>query len=401
MLIPRIFFTVCWFCWLALGILLPESARANHGDACPQAYAVGNGAKPDIGVTTGTIFPAGSFAHIPRIALWGDSHTSAGAFVDTLMEAWGQSPTTGARVRPSLIPAAMGVAGVRLPLRQQCVSAGWKFHHAYRSNAAQGGGFTQSLMQLSSDTPNDIIWLDFGTVAQGNALKWINVHFSKADAQRMLMLAISINNGAEAMVSLSDRALPYFQVRGDVPIETLRLRLVVGQVTLHSLEPTYLRPPSVVLDVFSAPGATANAWNRNQLSSNSPIPYDMVIFQYGTNEAANQALDLQSYAHNLRQSLKHLRAVHADSRCVLIGAPDRGSGNYSAQHQRVNAIQERLSHDFQCEFWNWQAAMPEGMRSWANANLAQSDLIHLTAKGYALSARTFAKAIAPPWNKKP
>jgi lysophospholipase L1-like esterase len=126
----------------------------------------------------------------------------------------------------------------------------------------------------------------------------------------------------------------------------------------------------------------------------------MVILQYGTNEAANQALDITTYTNHLRQSLKHLRAAHAHARCVLIGAPDRGNGNYSALHQRVNAVQERVSQEFQCEFWNWQAAMPEGMRSWANSNLAQPDLIHLTPKGYAVSARTFARAIAPPWNKK-
>lgn len=396
MSLTRIFLTVCLIlCWL-----LPAWARANVGNGCDQAQIVGNGAKPDIGVTAGTVLPVESFTRIPRIALWGDSHTSAGAFVDTLMEAWGQSPAAGARIRPAFIPAAMGVAGVRLPLRRQCVMGGWKFHHAYRSHAGLGGGFTQSLMQLASDTPNDIVWLDFGSAAQGNAAKRVNVHFSKADPQSRLMLAVSINNGAEAMVSLSDRTLPYFQVRGDVPIETLRLRLVIGQITLHSFEPAYQQAPSVVLDVFSAPGATAHAWNRSAFPNSSPIPYDMVILQYGTNEAANQALDITTYTNHLRQSLKHLRAAHAHARCVLIGAPDRGNGNYSALHQRVNAVQERVSQEFQCEFWNWQAAMPEGMRSWANSNLAQPDLIHLTPKGYAVSARTFARAIAPPWNKK-
>lgn len=374
----RIFFAI----FLLGGLLLPTWVRADQGNGCALASAMGHGAKPDIGLTAGTVFPSESFTRIPRIALWGDSHTSAGVFVDTLMDAWGQSPATGARIRSSFIPATMGLAGVRLPVRRYCLGSGWK----------------SRLMQLSSDTPNDILWLDFGSAAQGNALKWINVHFNKTDAQGRLMLAVSINNGAEAMVGLSDRALPYFQVRGDQPIETLRLRLVVGQITLHSLEPAYMQSPNVVLDVFSAPGATASIWSRSSLQNQSPIPYDMVIFQYGTNEAANQSLDFQAYANHLRQSLKRLREVHAHSRCVLIGAPDRGNGNYSAQHQRVNAVQARLSQDFDCEFWNWQAAMPEGMRSWANASLAQPDLIHLTAKGYAQSARTFAKAIAPPWN---
>lgn len=342
--------------------------------------------------TSGTMHSA-----VPRIGLWGDSHTASGHFVDAMLSAWGFGST---RALPASLPPALGLAGVRLPVRSQCLSAGWKLQTAHRANPNQGG-FTPSLMHLSTSAPGEALWLDFGDWAAPHRLQSLTLRIAKADPQRALVLGLSVNHAPEALVSLTDPAHNTLQIRPPVgPLTSMRLRLVTGQLTLHAIDLSYQTPPKVLMDVFSTPGALASGWNQPGIRSMPVARYDLAIFQYGTNEAIGATFDPQAYTQSLRQSLRRFRAVTGNTRCVLIGPPDRASQPpvnppYALRHMVISRIQDTLSRESGCQFWNWQTAMGANIARWASANppLAQTDWTHLTGAGYAQSARLFAAAM--------
>lgn len=352
----------------------------------------------------------------PRIAIWGDSHTAAGPFVETLLDAWG---LPYAATRPSFIPPSFGQANVRLRHVQSCGSGPWRWRTAYRP-AAVGSRLAKGLVALASETPGSTLAFDFRAAGPGARLRWLDLVFSKDEPERALVLGLRVNGGPEQLAFLygGDTSLLRVQAEaaagGAVAIATLQLRLVAGQVVLEGLAPSYADAAAApTIDVFSVPGSTIAAWQNvdmRYLGSREadPADYDLVLFQYGTNDAAAQDFDPGEFARAMRVALSRLREVAPHARCVVVGPPDRGAGGRGAGlaesrrrsqlHAAVSGVQERVAGEFACSFWNWQRAMggPGAAGRWARAEprLMQPDLIHLTAEGYAQSARALAAAIA-------
>lgn len=398
---------VCGVLVGATGYAQPGAGTADAFDAflasCPQSQVDATAVVTPLPSSTQP--PPGTPSGVARIGLWGDSHTASGHFVDALLAAWGFGD---ARALPALIAPALSIPGLRLPLRDQCLSPGWKLQTAYRALANQGG-FTASLMHLSASTPGEALWLDFGEVAAPHRLQAVTLRFDKLDPRRVLVLGVSVNHATEVLVSLSDPARHTLQLRPPAgALTSVRLRLVSGQITLHALDLSYQNPPKVLVDVFSVPGAQASGWNQPGIRALPGARYDLVIFQYGTNDAIGTPFDTEGYLQSLRQSLARFRAVVGNTRCVLIGPPDRVSQppvmpTYGLRHLVISRIQESVGREFKCQFWNWQAAMGGNIQRWASANppLAQADWTHLTGSGYAQSARLFAAAFPWPGVTKP
>ncbi len=370
---------------------------------CPQSQVHASVSAAPLPASANPLPPV--YPGVARIGVWGDSHTASGHFVDALLTAWGFGT---AKALPASLPPAFGMVGVRMPVRDYCQSTGWKQQTAHRASPNQGG-FTASLMHLSASSPGEALWLDFGDAPGQRGLQALHLRFGKTDPRRALVLGLSVNHAAETLVSLTDPARNTLQIRPPAgPLTSVRLRLVTGQMTLHALDLTYQNPPEVLVDVFSTPGALASGWNQPGLSALPGVRYDLVIFQYGTNDAIGTEFDPAGYTQSLRQSLTRFRAVVGNARCILIGPPDRVSHPaaippYGLRHLVISRIQDTLSREFKCQFWNWQAAMGSNIQRWASANppLAQADLTHLTGTGYAQSARLFATAL--PWlaSRKP
>ena len=401
---------VLWLCIASSVVGAPLGHTQNEPPAdgfdaflasCPQSQVYASVASSPL---PATVVPAPN-PGTTRIGVWGDSHTASGHFVDALLSAWGFA---SARALPATMAPAFGIAGLRLPLRDHCQSAGWKQQTAHRASPNQGG-FSTSLMHLSASAPGEALWLDFGDWAAPHRLQALTLRFGKADSRRALVLGLSVNHAPETLVSLTDPAHSMLQVRPPTgPLTSVRLRLVTGQVTLHALELGYQNPPDVLVDVFSTPGALTSGWNQPGIHALPGARYDLVIFQYGTNDAMGTVFDPEAYTQSLRQSLTRFRAVLGHTRCILIGPPDRVSQPavnppYGLRHLVINRIQDSLSREFKCQFWNWQTAMGNNIQRWASANpaLAQADLTHLTGTGYAQSARLFAAAMPWPAPRKP
>jgi lysophospholipase L1-like esterase len=130
---------------------------------------------------------------------------------------------------------------------------------------------------------------------------------------------------------------------------------------------------------------------------------DLVILQYGTNEANDENLDLQDYKEQLREVVARFKKAAPDAACLLIGPTDRavnkGDGVYAIWERTapIAEVQRQLATEVGCVFWDWQKATggEESILSWRfhEPQLASKDLIHLNKKGYEISADNLLKAL--------
>lgn len=345
---------------------------------------------------------------VPRIGVWGDSHTASGHFVWGLLDAWGLSRE---RVQPGFIAPTFGLAGVRPPLRRGCSGGTWQLRVAHKVSAGPGHAFTRSLTALASETPDSWVALDFRAPQAGTRLKWLDIHFHRDSLERALVLGVRVGDGPERIVSLTSSPAQRLQVQSDKPIATVTVRLIAGQIAVDGFAPAYEATPVAVVDVFSVPGATAQGWRGAEGDSmrqgiDRGPPYDVVLFQYGTNEAMDDSFDGDAYARELRSALSRFRVLNARSRCIVVGPPDRGTPRNAGRgdpqrlahvHRAIAAIQQQVAVEKACGFWNWQAAMggPGAAFRWLQRTppLMQPDLIHLTTTGYETSGGLLGRAI--------
>jgi len=352
------------------------------------------------------------------MAVWGDSLTSAGHFLNGVLQGYGIEPKA---VVPAFVQAGMQVRGLALPLKAHCASNGWTTRYAYKEKQGTPG-FSQGLLSMHSDTSGAAVFLDFRAPMPGNRLQHLTILYEKRRPDASLLLAVSIDGAPEQMISLSQIDATALHLTPDGPMSTLRIRLVSGEVTLHGFEPIYRgAPAAAIVDVFSIPGATLRGWSnvsdgliragdRPGMPGRSP-DYDLILIQSGTNEGAGR-FDRSTYLADVRGSLARIRTFYPHSRCILIGPPDRGvvgatgppaSLRYVAIHREISLAQRQVASEHGCGFWDWQAAMggSGAARRWAGMTppQMQPDLTHLTAKGYVASGRMFAEAF-PLKNKK-
>jgi lysophospholipase L1-like esterase len=255
-------------------------------------------------------------------------------------------------------------------------------------------------------------------------------------APEPLELALSINNGPERRVHLDAATLPgaaqalFLGSGGGNTVSTLMIRIVAGEFALLGFALERETAAALTIDTLAFPGATVKGWaqiNPERLAAlMRGAPYDALMLEYGTNEAAGD-FDASRYAETLHQALIKLRGVFPGVPCLLLGPPDRGSGErplpasrvgrasrvdradrasradrsllmrHALIHKQVNAIQARVGARHGCRSWDWQHAMG-GVGSayrWARTSPPRMarDLIHLTSEGYRQSAALLASKI--------
>ena len=405
----------CLYCVLLL--VLPALAdagtatRADRNRRCDDVFqtaVTGKDRGPgDVQFTTATDGSAPwrsspQYSAAIRVGVWGDSHTASGSFVDAMLQAWG-FPADGARA--GFIQPAIGLPGVRLGIARTCLSKGWNLNFAYRSSARETG-FTSTLVKLKSEANDEMLVLDFPGADGAPAPQWLNIHLHQPDPDANLILGISINGGPEAAPLVLEGAVQALQLMPETEIRTVRLRLIAGVLDITGFEPVYRSTPKLLFDIFSTPGAQSKGWSQKKIKPVS-AHYDMVVFQYGANEAPSDSYQADNYAAALRKELRQFRAMYPKARCVVIGPPDRvglvQTGkkiDYPARHHSISRVQALVSPEFRCAHWDWQKAMggPKSVAAWAKRAepLAQPDWMHLTSQGYAESARLFAAAIQRP-----
>jgi hypothetical protein len=333
-----------------------------------------------------------------RVGIWGDSHTASMDFINSALKYWGLKPT---QVGFGLIQPALTVAGVKLPFSKSCLSSGWQYHYAHKSSSSDTA-YSQSLLQISSDKTDSLLWLDLRSDQLKNKVNALSFNYKSLNKDDALQLSVSINNSPDKLVSLNAN-YSFFTITSNSFIQTVRVRLVSGDLGINYIEPVYAKEPEILVDLFSTPGALSKGWsNKLSYTTFAPIRYDLVIFEYGTNEGVDPNFSAQTYRDSLISNLSSFRHFVSTPNCVLVGPPDRyGShqglvSNFNEVHRQINAVQNKVALNYHCTHWNWQEKMGGvgSIKKWrANTPpFAKEDLVHLTTFGYQYSGYLFAKS---------
>jgi lysophospholipase L1-like esterase len=349
-----------------------------------------------------------------RIALWGDSHAAARFFSDELIKSFVANPDN---VLPTFIPPLMGRSGVRLPVNKVCIAPAWKYEYAYRGTA--GVEFSRGLAKITSGVDDSYIWVDFAQAKNDARLKSLNILYTLSDVASPVTVSLSIDDGPEQELLLDKSNLGLIKINSDKSFSVLKLRLIKGPISIDGFIPEYTRAAGVYFDTFGIPGATGLSWKNispTHFRAHGMGAYDLIIFEYGTNEGNQRPFNIALYSENLKAQLANMRQIYPDSACVLIGPTDRGvlvkrSGKkskhksaspkelliFSKVHYEISQAQKNIGHDYGCSFWSWQDEMGGmgGAYRWIRHSppLMAKDLTHLTVDGYQQSARDFSKSL--------
>ncbi|MDB5961019.1 MAG: hypothetical protein JWP59_2313 [Massilia sp.] len=359
-----------------------------------------------------------------RIAIWGDSHLAANFFTEELSKQW-EIPADASM--HALIPANMGRAGVRLPLRQSCVSPQWKYELAYlggENASAPGPGLVN---MVSAEAGASLAW-DVRKPGQRGP-ETVRILYQQTAAP--LLIGLQVDGGPEREITLAASPGPaILELAAEQPISQLAVRLIDGRLRFHGLALMAAQASPYVMDVFGYPGSTVAGWKHADLAYLSSWfaqrDDQLVMLEFGTNEGNVKPFDAAGYRRILSESVQNLKTVFPRAACVLIAPGDRGvlvprSANlrtkkaarggpkqarpgkaaaidlylYAKIHAEIGRIEAQVGGAAGCGVWSMQTAMggPGSAYDWARQSppLMAKDLIHFTVAGYQRLARMFAR----------
>jgi lysophospholipase L1-like esterase len=352
----------------------------------------------------------------PRhIAVWGDSHISAGPFMPMLLQALrAQDVSTGTY----FLPPTMGRANIRLPtLRASCVGPGWDTELAYiaQNTLPSGPALINRTAEAGSES---YLWLDLRDADGRAVVRQLRIVY-RASADGALDLVVNDGPVIYAALKAGGNQSQTLALKGDAPISTIKLNVSQGRFTLYGFILDYVDPPALTFDIFGIPSSTVRGWANADPGSLQQalhgVNYDGVILQYGTNEGNTLNFDRAQYAALLTEALTRMRQVFPNASCILVGPPDRGvlqqhhrntsRGRHARAdllafgriHQQIAAIQSEVGERFGCVAWDWQSLMggPGGSYGWfyARPSLMNSDLTHLSPAGYQQTGQALARSL--------
>lgn len=214
-----------------------------------------------------------------------------------------------------------------------------------------------------------------------------------------------------------------------------------GEVDLLSVSLYRKRTGGVAYVSHGVSGETVNIidrWSRKivrwQFRHLDPA---LVIVAYGTNEGFNYRLKPDEYERDFRARLTFLKSVAPNASFVILGAPDsatlpRWCGRSAARRdkyecrklrsshaddyakliarrsddlcywheppalERVREIQRRVAKRLGAYYWDWSKVMGRcGIDAWSRKEpaLAYADRVHMTTRGYDVSAEVFFQSL--------
>jgi lysophospholipase L1-like esterase len=317
-----------------------------------------------------------------RIVQFGDSHTAADEWTNTLRAAFQLRFGDGGA---GFVSAGRATYR-RLDLRTTN-SAGWQL----QGNMSQSsdGRHGMAGASLSAQRPGEIVTLS-------PAAAQVEVQFLRqpggggltiyADGKPLQSISTDGPAGfafAEQMVGEANRV--EVETSDDAPVR------LFGFVSEKSRGVTY--------EQLGINGAQANifeGWDSNlwvpQLARRSP---GLIVLAYGTNDAGNRDYTLTSYKAMFAGVLAKLRQAAPTASILVLGPPDRmyRSRYTLAPFPRLEMIaqaQREAAIEMGCAFWDLRTRMggAGAMKRWVTAGAAQGDYVHFTAAGYRLIGAT-------------
>lgn len=186
-----------------------------------------------------------------------------------------------------------------------------------------------------------------------------------------------------------------------------------GPVRLFGL--TAEKPnPGVVYDSIGLNGASIRILSRmfnlahwtTELQHRNP---DLVVINYGTNEADFESFIDNDYEKELREAIRRVRAALPQASVLIMSPMDRGRRTGPGEIETMETIphivdiQRRVAGETGCGFFNTFAAMGGAgtMSRWYNATprLVSADFIHPYPAGGKIVAAAFVKQIEQGLNR--
>ena len=221
---------------------------------------------------------------------------------------------------------------------------------------------------------------------------------------------LEVNDGirtGEIDTSADERGPGLAAFEAPAGVSKLELRVKSGTVRAFGVV-AEKSGPGVVYDTIGLNGASisvlSHLMNANHLTDELRLRRpDLVIINYGTNEADFADFINRQYEKELREAIRRIRAALPDASILLMSPMDRGKHAGSeietmATIPQLVEIQRRVAKETGCGFFDTFHAMGgEGtMARWytGKPRLVSADLIHPFPAGGKMIAEIFARELS-------
>jgi lysophospholipase L1-like esterase len=201
----------------------------------------------------------------------------------------------------------------------------------------------------------------------------------------------------------------------DIPPGTRRFDIRVATAPVRAFGVRFEKPgPGIEYDSLGLNGAfvsvLAKMFNEDHWSEQlRHLQPDLVIINYGTNESGYASFVDQSYAKELGEVIRRIRAALPDVSILLMSPMDRGTRETGGEIgtlptiPRLVTIQQRVAMDTGCSFFNTFLAMggPGTMGQWyqAEPRLVGGDFIHPMPAGAKIVGNLLYQALFDGYNQ--
>ncbi|MDP4844950.1 MAG: GDSL-type esterase/lipase family protein [Salibacteraceae bacterium] len=156
--------------------------------------------------------------------------------------------------------------------------------------------------------------------------------------------------------------------------------------------------PGITYHSIGVNGSRFISFQRCELFEKQ-LPYlkpDLVILSIGTNDSSEPDYDSTSYKNNFRSFLEQIRSVNPNCAIMLTVPND----NYVARKYHndnlasVRNVIYELAAEFDAKVWDLYGIMggKASAKTWKEAGMMKSDLVHFTKDGYLLKGDLFYQA---------
>jgi LysM repeat protein/lysophospholipase L1-like esterase len=181
-----------------------------------------------------------------------------------------------------------------------------------------------------------------------------------------------------------------FQLNKSNPLQK---QFEIYGISVENTEPKGLLYHSVGIN-----GATMQSFLSQKLFEEQAkyLDIDLVIFDLSTNDLARGEFNRKSVEHKLNLSIDKIRRAAPNSSIIIVGMQDSYLNNSNIENacHYSNFIKEYCKNK-DIAFYDYFsiAGGRYSMKKWNEIGLAQSDLIHLTPKGYKLKGELLTNAL--------
>lgn len=123
---------------------------------------------------------------------------------------------------------------------------------------------------------------------------------------------------------------------------------------------------------------------------------DLVILSIGTNDSSEPDYDSTTYKENFRLFLQQVRRVNPDC-AIMLTVPNDNYVRRKYHNDNLASVRSviyELAEEFDAKVWDLYGIMGEAgsAKTWRDAGMMKSDLVHFTKDGYLLKGDLFYRA---------